>query len=102
MPEQIDEEWVTLLGLEALQAPETDEGLGSEAAIACSLRRAASFGAPITRQRLARDVFAATTAYVSDNGDLRARIGEVLDRLQIGLRAGPQHPASPARLRQLE
>jgi hypothetical protein len=81
MPEQIDGEWVTLLGLEALQAPETDEGLGSEAAIACSLRRAASFGAPIARQDLIGSVLTAIADYVADHDELRTRIGEVLDRL---------------------
>jgi hypothetical protein len=81
MPEQIDGEWVTLLGLEALQAPETDEGLGSEAAIACSLRRAASFGAPIARQSLIGSVLTAIADYVADHDELRTRIGDVLDRL---------------------
>jgi hypothetical protein len=81
MPEQIDEEWVTMLGLEALGVAESEEGLGSEAAIAASLRRAASFGAPMARQRLIGTVFTAAADFVSDRDGLRDRIGEVLDRL---------------------
>ncbi len=70
-----------MLGLEVLQAPESNEGLGSEAAIASSLRRAASFGAPIARQSLIGSVLTATADYVADDDGLRARIGDVLDRL---------------------
>jgi len=70
-----------MLSLEALGVPESEDGLASDAAIASALRRAASFGAPVARQRLIGEVTTATAELVADGEGLRVRISDVLDRL---------------------
>lgn len=80
-PEQIDSEWVAMLALEALEVPESEDGLASDAAIASALRRAASFDAPTARQRLIGGVVAAVAPFIADRERLKVRVGDVLDRL---------------------
>ncbi len=81
LPEKIDIQQVTQLGLEALGVPESEDGLSSDAAIASALRRAASFGSPIARPRLVRSVVAVVAGHDADREDLKAWVNELLDRL---------------------
>lgn len=81
MAEQIDAEWVTMLALETLGVPESQDGLASDSAIASALRRAASFEAPIARQRLVGSVVSAVSAFVPNPEGLRAQVSGVLDRV---------------------
>jgi hypothetical protein len=79
--EQIDGERVTMLALETLGVPESEDGLASDSAIASALRRAASFEAPIARQRLVGSVVSAVAAFVPSPEALRAQVNDVLDRV---------------------
>lgn len=80
-PEQIDGEWVTMLGLEGLDLPDAEDGLGSDAAVATALRRAASFRAPIPRRALIGEVTSAIKPYLTDAEGVGDQVREMLDRL---------------------